>query len=172
MRSLKYFIALFFISTITFYAQQIPMTVDTALTNSNNLPSGVVKSTDPWTAKNVITIEELAKELKSKKDKPVVLQIGFESLYYYARIPGAIYAGPGRSEDGIKLLKSEAKKLKKNQNIVLYCGCCMWHECPNVRPAFETMKKLGFKNAKVLYIPDSFNADWMYKDYPVAKGKN
>ncbi|MGH9824061.1 MAG: hypothetical protein ACREDR_12510, partial [Blastocatellia bacterium] len=45
----------------------------------------------PWTAAQVITIDALAKKLNSS-DKPVVLQIGIESLYKSSHIPGSIFA--------------------------------------------------------------------------------
>ena len=39
--------------------------------------------------------------------------------------------------------------------------------CPNVKPAFETLEKMGYKNVKLLYLPDDFEQDWAQKGYPV-----
>jgi len=54
--------------------------------------------------------------------------------------------------------------------IVLYCGCCPWNHCPNVKPAYDALQAMGFRNLKVLYIANNFGADWVDKGYPTAKG--
>jgi thiosulfate/3-mercaptopyruvate sulfurtransferase len=156
----------FLLFTVLIYAQN-----DSSGHNDNMLPPDAVKPTDPWITSNIITIPDLVGRLNDKKkNAPTIIQIGFKSLYEDARIPGSMFAGPGESDDGLQLLKLKTKKMKKNSNIVLYCGCCMWDECPNIRGAFKEMKALGFSNVKALYIPNSFNADWIDKGYPVKKG--
>jgi thiosulfate/3-mercaptopyruvate sulfurtransferase len=55
--------------------------------------------------------------------------------------------------------------------IVLYCGCCPWDHCPNVKPADDTLHAMGFTNVKVLYISNNFGTNWVDKGYPVAKGE-
>ncbi len=133
---------------------------------SLNQKNTSTKPTDPWTLNQVITTVELSKELStSKSDKPVILHIGFDFLYNQEHIPGAKYVGPASKENGIKSIKNEVKNLKKDQGIVIYCGCCPWGHCPNIRPAFKTLKELGFTNVKALYMPDSFVKDWKDKGY-------
>jgi hypothetical protein len=61
--------------------------------------------------------------------------------------------------------------LARNRFIVIYCGCCPWSDCPNVRPAYEALHSLGFTKLKVLYIPDNLGTDWVSKGYPVEKGE-
>ena len=135
-----------------------------------NILKQSIKPSDPWTINNLITADELVKELKnSESTKPVILQVGFKFLYNTGHIPGSKYVGPASDKSGINSIKIEAANLKKNQNIVIYCGCCPWNHCPNIRPAFETLKKLGFTNVKVLYIPENFGKDWADKGYPVKK---
>ncbi len=130
----------------------------------------MVKSSDPWTAKDLIQPDELVKELSNKKpEKPLIIQIGFSFLYEQNHIPGAEYLGPASNQVGLRSLKNGVKNLDKNKNIVLYCGCCPWTDCPNIHPAFETMKSLGFKNVKLLYIPQTFVKDWVDKGYPTEK---
>jgi rhodanese-related sulfurtransferase len=126
-------------------------------------------SRDPWNVKHVLTIEELGKELSSKKEKPVLLHVGFSFLYNQSHIPGTKYVGAARSEEGIKSIKAAVEHVKKNKDIVVYCGCCPWTDCPNIRPAYKTLKDMGYKNVKVLYIPDSFVKDWTKKGYPAVK---
>jgi rhodanese-related sulfurtransferase len=112
---------------------------------------------------------ELATMLKSGP-KPVILQVGFKTMYDEAHIPGAIYAGPAGKEDGITVLKTAAQSIDKGSEVVIYCGCCPWEHCPNVAAAWRTLKELGFTQLKVLYIANNFGADWVEKGYPVVKG--
>lgn len=100
-----------------------------------------------------------------------MLQVGFESLYVQGHIPGSNYCGPARDSDGIARLKKCLEGVSHKRAIVLYCGCCPWQECPNIRPAFEAVKKMGFNNLKVLYIADNFGQDWVQKGYPVSSGE-
>lgn len=123
-----------------------------------------------WKADELIKPEQLEKMLSGKsKDKPLVLQVGFEFLYYGGHIDGSIWAGPASTANGITKLKNAVKGIPKNKEIVLYCGCCPWAECPNIQPAFDTMRKLGFKDVKVLYLPSNFEQDWISKGYPTEK---
>lgn len=117
----------------------------------------------------LIQPEELAAALKAG-DKPAILQVGFKKMFDEAHIPGAIYAGPGNTADGIAALKSAAQALDKGKPVILYCGCCPWIRCPNVAAAWRTLSELGFTKLKVLYIPDNFGADWADKGYPVVHG--
>ncbi len=138
--------------------------------NDLNILKQSIKSSDPWTIDHLITADELANDLKnSKTNEPLILQVGFKFLYNIGHIPGAIYAGPGSEKSGIESIKDEVKSLKKIKNIVIYCGCCPWGHCPNIRPAYTTLKNLGFTNVKVLYIPQNFGKDWADKGYPEKK---
>ena len=112
---------------------------------------------------------ELAATLRGGP-KPVIIQVGFKVLYDEAHIPGAIYAGPTSKDEGIEALKTAAANIGKDQQVVIYCGCCPWEHCPNVAAAWRVLKELGFSNLKVLYIPTNFGTDWVAKGYPIVKG--
>jgi thiosulfate/3-mercaptopyruvate sulfurtransferase len=99
--------------------------------------------------------------------KPAVFQVGPNVMYRSHRIPGAIYAGPGKNAAGLALLKTAVEKLPRDREIVIYCGCCPWDKCPNVKPSMELLQSMGFKNAKTMYIAENFKANWMDKGYPV-----
>jgi len=119
----------------------------------------------------LVTPEELSKSLQSATArKPLLLQVGPRSLYAQAHIPGSEYMGAGSSEAGQQQLRKRVKALPHNTPIVIYCGCCPWDHCPNMRPAFQELKALGFSNVKALYIANNFGTDWVDKGYPVAKG--
>src|SRR5579872_6520553 len=103
----------------------------------------------------------------ASRAKPAVLYVGPNVLYRSKHIPGAVYAGPGNRADGIELLKSSAAKYPKDRDILIYCGCCPWGRCPNIRPAMEALRDMGYTHVKALYLPDNFKVDWIDKGYPV-----
>jgi thiosulfate/3-mercaptopyruvate sulfurtransferase len=118
-----------------------------------------------------ISIEELVKSLQSaEKDRPLIIQVGSHVLYSQAHIPGSEYIGPASSDAGIQQLRKRVESLPRTKFIVLYCGCCPWDHCPNVKPAYEALEALGFRNFKVLFIANNFGADWVDRGYPRAKG--
>ena len=118
-----------------------------------------------------ISIEELVKSLQPpQKDRPLIIQVGSHVLYSEAHIPGSEYIGPAASDAGIQQLRKRVESLPRAKLIVLYCGCCPWNHCPNVKPAFDALEAMGFRNFKVLYIANNFGADWVDKGYPTAKG--
>ncbi|MBS1871925.1 MAG: rhodanese-like domain-containing protein [Acidobacteria bacterium] len=111
----------------------------------------------------------LAAVLKGSGPKPAVVFVGFPVLYRSTRIPGALLAGPGARSLGIEELKRTVAKLPKDKEIVLYCGCCPFGNCPNVRPALEAMKAMGYTKVKVLEIRENLSSDWVSKGYPTEK---
>ena len=114
---------------------------------------------------------ELAKVLQGGKEKPLILSVGPRLLYQQAHITGAEYIGATSSPDGIAALRERVKNVPKDKAIVVYCGCCPWSHCPNIRPAYAELVKLGFKNVKALYIGNNFGTDWVNAGYPTAKGQ-
>ena len=74
------------------------------------------------------------------------------------------------AENGLQQLRKRVEALPRNKFIIIYCGCCPWSHCPNVKPADDALRALGFTNVKVLYIANNFGVDWVEKGYPVAKG--
>jgi len=122
-------------------------------------------------ASRLINPDELAGVLQSSKgEKPLMIQVGSHVLYTQAHIPGSEYIGPASSESGLQALRKRVEALPRKKFIVLYCGCCPWNHCPNVKPADDALQAMGFTNVKVLYIAGNFGMDWVEKGYPVAKG--
>ena len=123
------------------------------------------------TAPVLINPDELVKTLQSAQgEKPLAIQVGSHVLYSQAHIPGSEYIGPASGESGLQALRKRVDPLPRNRFIVLYCGCCPWNHCPNVKPANEALRAMGFTNIKILYLANNFGADWVEKGYPVAKG--
>ncbi len=122
-------------------------------------------------AAQLINPDELVKTLQpSQRNKPLMIDVGSHVLYSQAHIPGSEYIGPASSPDGLQQLRKRVDKLPRSKFIVIYCGCCPWNHCPNVKPANDALHKLGFRNVKVLYIAGNFGTDWVNKGYPVASG--
>ncbi|MGA8491173.1 MAG: rhodanese-like domain-containing protein [Terriglobales bacterium] len=119
-------------------------------------------------ASQLINPEDLVKLLKSQK--PLIIQVGSRVLYQEAHIPGSEYLGPASNESGLQSLRNRVESLPRSKFIILYCGCCPWSHCPNVKPANDALHALGFTHVKVLYIANNFGTDWVDRGYPVAKG--
>ena len=119
----------------------------------------------PWTSQQTMHAADLAKMVG--KNQPHVFQVGFAQLYRSKHVPGSIYAGPALNPEGLAELKKAVASLPKDAPIVLYCGCCPWDHCPNMKPAFKLLHGLGYSNVKIVEIPDNFGQDWVEKGYPV-----
>ncbi|HKV82022.1 MAG TPA: hypothetical protein VJP02_27995 [Candidatus Sulfotelmatobacter sp.] len=119
----------------------------------------------------LINPEDLVKLLQSSKEKPLMLQVGSHMLFLQAHIPGSEYAGPAANESGLQQLRKRVESVPRSKFIVLYCGCCPWSHCPNVKPADDALHTMGFTNVKVLYIADNFGTNWVDKGYATAKGE-
>ena len=61
----------------------------------------VAFAADPWGDRDVMTPEQLAKDIKA----PLLIHVGFPVLYRSTHIPGSVYAGPGSTADGVEALK-------------------------------------------------------------------
>ena len=105
-----------------------------------------------------------------KSGKVVLIHVGFLVMYRMGHIPGSRYAGPASRPEGMAALEKLVAKLPHNQQIVIYCGCCPWVDCPNIRPAYHALKQLGFTNVKALSIPDRLGSDWTSKGFPIVNG--
>ena len=127
------------------------------------------ETAEPWPSAAVIEPAQLAKILETGKP-PMVISVAFPVLYHAKHIVRAIDAGPGSKPEGIELLKKAVAGMPKDADIVVYCGCCPMVKCPNIRPAYRTLKELGFNHIRVLDIPTNMHTDWYEKNYPSEDG--
>ena len=125
---------------------------------------------NPWKDGDVLPPEDLAKWL-SADEKPRIFQVGFFPLYRLSHITGSVYAGPANDSAGLEKLKKAADALPRTKDVVLYCGCCPFSNCPNVKPAFAALQAMGFTKLKVLMLPNNFTQDWMNKGYPTERAE-
>ena len=118
---------------------------------------------EPWTDSQLMPTKELADQINTAgKHQPLIINIGPQAV-----IKGSVDVGPGKEKTNIKALEKMLAKQDKNKEVVIYCGCCPFEKCPNIRPAFNQLKELGFTNAKLLNIPQNIKVDWIDKGYPV-----
>jgi thiosulfate/3-mercaptopyruvate sulfurtransferase len=89
---------------------------------------------EPWKANQLLEPADLNKILNDPKlPQPVIYSIGYQAI-----IKNSIDIGPGREKENIKKIKQQLSKLSKDTFIVIYCGCCPFGSCPNVRPVFSS----------------------------------
>jgi thiosulfate/3-mercaptopyruvate sulfurtransferase len=120
------------------------------------------KAQDPWKPNQLMAPADLATIITSNSEtKPVIFSIG-PSAY----IKGSIDIGDTKEKANLDKLKDQVKKLPKNTDIVIYCGCCPFEHCPNIRPAFELLGKMKFTNYKLLNLEHNIKIDWLNKGYP------
>ncbi|HYL39465.1 MAG TPA: rhodanese-like domain-containing protein [Bryobacteraceae bacterium] len=122
-------------------------------------------TSDPWPKSELLEPASFAQELRAGK-KPIIISVAFPVLYHANHIVQAIDAGPGSKPEGIEALKKAVANAPKDADIVVYCGCCPMVKCPNIRPAYRTLKELGFTHIRVLSIPTNMHDDWYTKGYP------
>jgi rhodanese-related sulfurtransferase len=125
---------------------------------------------DPWPKADLLEPAVLAQVLQSGKP-PVILCVAFPALYRSKHILHAIDAGTGSKPQGIDSLKRAVARFPKDSDIVVYCGCCPMANCPNIRPAYRTLKELGYTRVRVLNIPTNMHTDWYSKNYPFEAGR-
>ncbi len=135
--------------------------------NLQEAHSGAASQTE-IPAADLVQPAELARVLEGA-DKPLILQVGPRTMFDQAHIAGAGYVGAAGTLAGREALRNRVAGFKKDQAIVLYCGCCPWERCPNIRPAFALLRELGFTRVRALYIAQNFGADWVSKGYPTAR---
>src|SRR5258708_7706549 len=122
-----------------------------------------------WKDSDTVQPKDLSKRLAgSTTGKPMIVHVGPNVQYKTKHIPDAIYAGPGNKPEGIEKLKAAVADVAKDREIVIYCGCCPWDRCPNMKPAFAALRDAGLKNVKALVIENNFGKDWIDPGYPTV----
>jgi thiosulfate/3-mercaptopyruvate sulfurtransferase len=113
---------------------------------------------------------DFAAQLKdASASKPLMLHVGFKTMFDQAHIPGSEYAGPGNTGAGLQVLRDRVASLPKGTAIMIYCGCCPWSRCPNMAAAYDVLIELGFTDVTGMQINDNFGTDWVDKGFPTAK---
>lgn len=119
---------------------------------------------------SLISVHDLAEALSSPTAKrPQVFHVGYHVLFRGGHIAGSRYIGPASKPEGLQALREAVRKLPRKQAVVLYCGCCPWTDCPNVRPAYAAVESTG-RAVKILYIAKNLQKDWIDAGLPTGSG--
>jgi hypothetical protein len=133
-----------------------------AQTSPATIPT--LEKPNPWTENQLIEPAELAALINnSKSDVPVIFNIGAVE-----DIKGAKHIGAVSNAENMEKFKHELNLLPHNTEIIIYCGCCPFSKCPNIRPAFLELQKTGFTNIKLLNLPTNLKTNWIAKGYPLG----
>ena len=111
--------------------------------------------------------KDVVAQLQLAGSKPALIHVGFAVMYRGKHIPQSIYAGPARNAEGLEALKKAVANMPRDREILLYCGCCPWDMCPNIKPALAALREMGFTRVKALMLPTNFATDWINHGYPV-----
>ena len=117
---------------------------------------------EPWSDSQLMAPADLAAMLKHQDAKtPIVYAVGPGAL-----IRNSIDIGPAHEKENLDKFRKALGKLPKDANIVIYCGCCPFEHCPNIRPAFSLLVEMKFSNAHLLNLEHNIRTDWVDKGYP------
>lgn len=121
---------------------------------------------ESWTTADLLAPADLARTLETgaQNELPLILSIGPAAL-----IKGSVDIGPASEKEHLEKLKQQLQNLPRDKQIVIYCGCCPFAHCPNVRPAFKLLKEMHFTKAKLLNLSHNIRTDWMDKGYPTKQ---
>ena len=125
--------------------------------------AGAEQQREPWSERQLMAPADLARAIERG---------GPERVYIYdigpaGQIKGAEHIGEGRNPQNVEKLRAAVKDLPKDADIVLYCGCCPFVDCPNIRPTFGLLNDMGFGNHKLLDIEDNLKVDWIDRGFPM-----
>lgn len=117
-----------------------------------------------WTKDQLMEPAVLAKTIESDKNIPLIYCIGPGVV-----IPHSVNIGMTEDKANLEKLRASISKLPRSTDLVVYCGCCPFAKCPNVRPAIALLKEMKFTNFHLLNLPDNIKTDWISKGYPQVK---
>lgn len=122
-----------------------------------------IRQTDPWTPSQLIEPADLAAIINHPTaQQPLVICVGPSGL-----IKGSVDAGPAHEAANLEKLRTLLGKENRDREVVIYCGCCPFNHCPNIRPAFALLNEMHFTHARLLDLSHNIRVDWIDHGYPV-----
>jgi len=117
-----------------------------------------------WASNQLMEPSTLAQMLREENSLPLIFNVGLDPV-----IPHSVNIGTASKKENLDKFRKQLSTLPKDTKIVIYCGCCPFEHCPNVRPAIGVLKEMKFTNWQLLDLPNNIRADWINKGYPVVK---
>lgn len=127
--------------------------------------AGSVMPADPWTPSQLMAPADLAARIQ-KGNQPLTICVGPGGL-----IKGSVETGAAHDQANLDKLKALLAKEDPNREIVIYCGCCPFAHCPNVRPAFNLLMSMHFTHAYLLDLSHNIRVDWIEHGYPTKEAR-
>ena len=119
---------------------------------------------EPWKPEQLLSPASLSATINNPAvEQPLIINIGPAGS-----IEGSVKTGSADKKENLKTLKELLLKENKDREIVIYCGCCPYKNCPNIRPAFSVLNSLKFTNHKLLDLPKNLKVDWIDHGYPMT----
>ena len=115
---------------------------------------------EPWKKNQLIEPSDLNKIISSQNQLPHIISVGPGQV-----ISGSIGIGECRYDRNLTNFENHLSSFSKDSEIIIYCGCCPFKDCPNIRPAFSLLNSLGYKNHKLLNIRNNIKTDWIDMNY-------
>jgi hypothetical protein len=123
------------------------------------------ETNEPWTNNQLLNPSVLAEVINHPQaEKPIIYSIGPDEV-----IKSSIHIGETKETEKLQKLKKEVSMLSREADIVIYCGCCPFKDCPNVRPAFKLLNEMNFTNHKLLDLKENLKVDWISQGYPIKE---
>ncbi|HEY4062942.1 MAG TPA: rhodanese-like domain-containing protein [Puia sp.] len=136
-----------------------------SLDHSSHSRPAILHNEDPWKPSQLLAPADLAKTLLDPQAKKTyVYCIGPGAV-----IKGSINIGPARDSNNLDKLRRQLSKLPTDATVVIYCGCCPFVHCPNIRPAFALLNEMKFTHPQLLNLEHNIKTDWIDKGYPAEK---
>jgi thiosulfate/3-mercaptopyruvate sulfurtransferase len=130
--------------------------------NQEEVPAS--PSSEPWNESQLLDPAILAAAIEDPEQ---------ETPYIYSLFHGGIKDsktfGPVSDKGNLNKLRKELEDLPRDAEVVIYCGCCPFKDCPNVRPGFAMLNEMGFTNHKLLNLATNLKVDWIEKGYPLGE---
>lgn len=118
---------------------------------------------EPWRIDQLMDPADLAQRINSPNaQQPIIFSIGPAAV-----IKNSIDVGVTNEKVNLEKLRLELDKLQPDAEVVVYCGCCPFDHCPNIRPAFTLMNEMKFTNHRLLNLPKNIKVNWIDKGYPM-----
>ncbi len=120
-------------------------------------------SSRPWTDDQLMNPDALANILRDPAARPPLIF----NMGPMENIKGAISIGPTKDNNNLDKLKQALSAVPRDRMVVIYCGCCPFRVCPNIRPAFKLLKDMKFTNPRLLNIEHNLKTNWIDLGYPM-----
>lgn len=128
-------------------------------------------SSEPWNQSQLIEADDLAKALNENSVAfPYIFAVNPDGMYNFPEgggIKNAVVVGPTEDDANLDKLRQKLIGIDRDEKIVIYCGCCPFNMCPNIRPAFKLLNEMKFTNHKLLNLQNNIQEDWIAKGYPM-----